>query len=74
MDDCHALYLSQEILRTIIESVDTTHTKYEADCLDWQAVIDDGNEHLCKVDMMQFKNLCSNNYMLCKDESSLRYE
>ncbi len=43
MDDCHAFYLFREILRTIIESVDTPHTKYEADCLDWQSVIDDGN-------------------------------
>ncbi len=55
MDDCHALYLFQEILQTIIESVDTTHTKYEADCLDCQSVIDDGNELLCKADKMQFK-------------------
>jgi hypothetical protein len=35
MDDCHAFYLFQEILLTIIGSVDTAHTKYEADCLDW---------------------------------------
>jgi hypothetical protein len=43
MDDCHAFYLLQEILRTIIGSVDTAHTKYKADCLDCQSVIDDGN-------------------------------
>jgi hypothetical protein len=71
MDENHALYLFQEILRTIIESVDTTHTKYEADCLDWQFVINDGNELLCKADMMQLKELCDNNYMLCKDEYDL---
>jgi hypothetical protein len=74
MDDCHALYLFLEILRTIIESVDTAHTKYEADCLDWQSIINDGNELLCKVDMMQFKELCNNNYMLCKDEYDLYKE
>jgi hypothetical protein len=74
MDDCHAFYLFQEILWTIIESVDTAHTKYEADCLDWQFVIDDGNELLCKVDMMHFKKLCDNNYMLCKDEYDLYKE
>jgi hypothetical protein len=74
MDDCHALYLFQEILQTIIESVDTAHTKYEADCLDWQSVINDGNELLCKADMMQFKELCNNNYMLCKDEYDLYKE
>ena len=74
MDDCHAFYLLQEILRAIIGSVDTAHTKYEADCLDWQSVIDDGNEHICKADMMQFKELCNNNYMLCKDEYDLYKE
>ncbi len=73
-DDCHALYLFQEILRTIIESVDTTHTKYETDCLDCQSIIDDGNELLCKADMMQFKELCDNNYMLCEDEYDLYKE
>ncbi len=70
-DDCHALYLFQEILQTIIESIDTAHSKYEADYLDWQSVIDDGTELLCKADMMQFKELCNNNYMLCKDEYDL---
>ncbi len=50
MDDCHAFYLFQEILRAIIGSVDTAHTKYKADCLDWQSVIDDGHESLCKAD------------------------
>jgi hypothetical protein len=74
MDDCHAFYLFQEILWTIIESVDTAYTKYEADCLDWQYVINDGNELLCKADMMQFKKLCDNNYMLCKDVYDLYKE
>ena len=74
MDDCHALYLFQDILRTFIESVDTVHTKYEADCLDWQSVIDDGNELLYKADMMQFNELCNNNYMLCKHEYDLYKE
>jgi hypothetical protein len=55
MDDRHAFYLFQEILRTIIDSVDTARMKYEADCLDWQSIIDDGNELLCKADMLQFK-------------------
>ena len=50
MDDFHALYLWQEILWEIIGSVDTAHTKYEADCLDQQSVIDDGHESLCKAD------------------------
>ncbi len=74
MDDCHAFYLFQEILWTIIESVDTAHTKYEVDCLDWQSVINDCYELLCKADMMQFKELCNNNYMLCKDEYDLYKE
>jgi hypothetical protein len=74
MDDCHALYLFQEILWIIIESVDTAHTKYEANCLDWQSIIDGGNELLCKADMMQFKELCNNNYMLCEDENDLYEE
>jgi hypothetical protein len=74
MDDCHAFYLFQEILQTIIESVDTAHTKYEADCLDWQSVINDGNELLCKAEMMQFKELCNNNYMLCEDEYDIYKE
>ena len=74
MDDCHAFYLFQEILRTIIGCVHNAHTKYEADCLDWQSVIDDGNELLCKADMLQFKELCDNNYMLCEDEYHLYNE
>jgi hypothetical protein len=74
MDDCHAFYLFQEILQTIIEGVDTAHTKYEADCLDWQSVINDGNELLCKADMLQFKELCNNNYLLYKDENDLYKE
>jgi hypothetical protein len=74
MDDCHAFHLLQEILWTIIGSVDTAHTKYEANCLDWQSVINDGNERLCKADMLQFKELCNNNYMLCKDEYDLYKE
>ncbi len=74
MDDCHAFYLFQEILPTIIGSVDTAHTKYEADCLNWQSVIDDGNELLCKADMLQFNRFCDNNYMLCKDEYDLYKE
>ncbi len=55
MDDCHAFYLWQEILRAIIGSVDTAQTNYEADCLDWQSVIDDGHKLLCQADMLQFK-------------------
>jgi hypothetical protein len=74
MDDCHAFNLFQEILRTIIGSVDNALSKYEADCLDWQFVIDDGNELLCKADMLQFKELCNNNYMICKDEYDLYKE
>jgi hypothetical protein len=74
MDDCHAFNLLQEIMQTIIGSVDTAHTKYEADCLDWQSVIDDRNELLCKADMLQFKELCDNNYMLCEDEYDLYKE
>jgi hypothetical protein len=34
-NNCHALYIWQEILRMIIGSVDTAHTKYDTDCLDW---------------------------------------
>jgi hypothetical protein len=74
MDDCHAFYLRQEILQAIIGSVDTAHTKYEADCADWQSVIDDGHMLLCKADMLQFKELCDNNYLLCKDEYDLYEE
>jgi hypothetical protein len=73
-DDCHAFYLFQEILRTIIGCVDNAHTKYEADSLDWQSIIDDGNELLCKADMLQFKELHNNNYMLCKEEYHLYKE
>ncbi len=68
MDDCHAFYLWQEIMRAIIGSVDTTHTKYEAYCLDWQSIIEDGHELLFQADMLQFKQLCNNDYLLCKDE------
>jgi hypothetical protein len=74
MDDCHAFYLFQGILRTIIECVYTTHTKYEADCLDWQSIINDGNELLCKADMVQYKELCDNNYVLYEDEYDLYEE
>jgi hypothetical protein len=74
MDDCHAFFLFQEVLQTIIGSVDTAHTKYEADCLDWQFVFNDGNDLLCKADTMQFKELCNNNYMLCEDEYDLYKE
>jgi hypothetical protein len=74
MNDCHAFYLFQEIMRTMIGSADTAHTKYEADCLDWQSVINDGNERLCKADMLQFKELCNNNYMPCKNEYDLYKE
>ncbi len=73
-DDYHAFYLFQEILQTIIGCIDNAHTKYEADCLDWQSVINDGNELLCKADMLQFKELCNNNHMLCKDEYHLYKE
>jgi hypothetical protein len=31
MDDSHAFYIFQDILRAIIGSVDTVHTQYEAD-------------------------------------------
>ncbi len=51
MADCYALYLWQDILWAIISSFDTIHTQYEADCLDWQSVINDGHELLCKSDM-----------------------
>jgi hypothetical protein len=74
MDNCHALYLWQEILWAIIGSFDTAHTKYEADCLDWQSIIDDGHELLGKAEMLQFKELCDNNYLLCKDEYVLYEE
>jgi hypothetical protein len=74
MDNCHAFYPFQEILQTIIGSVENAHTKYEADCLDWQSIIDDGNELLCKADMLQFNKLCDNNYMLSKDEYHLYQE
>jgi hypothetical protein len=60
--------LTDLLVQTIIGCVDNAHTKYEADCLDWQSVINDGNELLCKADMLQFKELCNNIYMLCKDE------
>jgi hypothetical protein len=74
MDDCHEFYLWQKILQAIIGVVDTAHTEYEADCLDWQSVIDDGHELLCQADMLQFKELCNNNYLLCKDEYDLYKE
>jgi hypothetical protein len=75
MDDCHALYLWQDILQAIIVyCVETAHTQYEADCLDSQSVIDDSHELLCKPDMLQFKELCYNNYMLCEDEYDLYKE
>jgi hypothetical protein len=74
MDGCHAFYLWQEILQAIIGSVDIAYTKYEAECLDWQSVINDGHELLCKADMLQFKELCNNNYLLCKDEYDLYKE
>jgi hypothetical protein len=73
MDDYHAFYLWQEILWAIIGSVDTAH-KYEADCLDWQSVINNSHELLCQADMLQFKELCDNNYLLCKDEYDLYKE
>ncbi len=55
-------------MRTIIGSVDTAHTQYEADCLNWQSVIADGHELLSKADYLQFKELCDNNYFLCEGE------
>jgi hypothetical protein len=73
-DNCHAFYLFQEILQIIIGCVHNAHTKYEADCLDWQYVINDGNELPCKADMLQFKELWDNNYMLSKDEYHLYNE
>ncbi len=74
-DDCHAFYLFQEILRTIIGCDHNAHTKYESYCLDWLSVINDGNELLCKADMLlQFKKLCNDNYTLCKDEYHLYNE
>ncbi len=33
-------------------SVYYAHTKYEADCLDWQSIINADNELLCKADML----------------------
>jgi hypothetical protein len=74
MDDCHAIYLWQEILCEIIRSIETAHTKHEADCLDGQSIIDDGHELLFQVDMLQFKESCDNNYLLCKDEYDLYKE
>jgi hypothetical protein len=68
MADCHELYLWQDILRTVIGTGDTAHTQYEADCLDWQSLIDDGHELLSKADMLQLKEFCDNNYLLCKDD------
>jgi hypothetical protein len=57
MDDCHAFYLCQKILWAIIDSDDTAHTKNEADCLDWQSVIDDGYELLYKADMLGIQGI-----------------
>jgi hypothetical protein len=74
MDDCHAFYLWQKIMQAIIGSADTAHTKYEADSLDWQSVINDSHELLCKADMLQFKELCDINYLLCEDEYDLNKE
>jgi hypothetical protein len=74
MDDCNAFYLFQEILWAVIGSVNTAHTKYEANCLDWLSVIDGSYELLCKADMLQFKEMCNNNYLLCKDEYDLYKE
>ncbi len=58
----------------IIGSVDTAHTKYDTDCLDWQSVIDEGHKLLCQADMLQFKELCDNSYLLCNDECDLYKE
>jgi hypothetical protein len=54
--------------------VDATHSQYEADCLNWQSVIDDGHELLSKADLLQFKELCDDNYFLCEDEYNLYKE
>jgi hypothetical protein len=58
----------------IIGSVNAAHTQYEADCLHWQSVIADGHEVLSKSDLLQFKELCDNNYFLCKGEYDLYKE
>jgi hypothetical protein len=58
----------------IIGSVDAAHTQYEADCLNWQSVIGDGHELLSKSDLLQFKELCDDNYFLCKGEYDLYKE
>jgi hypothetical protein len=55
----------------VIGSVDAAHTQYEADCLNWQSIIDGGYELLSKADILQFKELCDSNYFLCKDEYDL---
>ncbi len=74
MADCHALNLWQDILWAIIGSVDAAHTQYEADCLNWQSIINDDHEFLSKANILQFKELCDNNYFLCKDEYDLYKE
>jgi hypothetical protein len=58
----------------IIGSVDVGHTQYEADCLNWQSVINDGHVLLSKADLLQFKELYDNNYFFCKDEYDLYKE
>ncbi len=54
--------------------MDASHTQYEADCLNWQSVIDDGHELLSKADFLKFKELFDNNYFLCKNEHDLYKE
>ncbi len=66
----HSIYF-RKFCKLSIGCVHNAHTKYEADWLDWQSVINDGNELLCKADILQFKELCNNNYILCKDEYHL---
>jgi hypothetical protein len=74
MANCHALSLWQDILWAIIGSVDAAYTQYEADCLNWQSIITDGHKLLSKAGLLQFKELCDNNYFLCEGEYDLYKE
>ncbi len=42
--------------------------------MDLQSIIYDSHELLSKPDMLQFKEFCDNNYLLCKDEYDLYKE
>jgi hypothetical protein len=74
MANCNASSLWQDILWAIIGGVNAAHTRYEADCLNWQSIIADGHELLSKADLLQFKELCDSNCFLCKDEYDLYEE